>query len=129
MKFGVNEVNSDHKITSKKLPPLSGISDKVKRTTSNKVKSATENVKWASKERKRAEYELYNATNQKDVKYWEGVVERFKTKEMKYKEKIDILQPQIPKIPSVSTPHEDNKAMLSLGLGAVIGFGIIYFKR
>ena len=135
MKFGVNDVNSV-KITSKKLPPLSGISDKVKRTlatTSNKVKPATENVEWASKERKRAEYELYNATNQKDVKYWEGVVKRFKTKEMKYKEKIDIpkipSQPQIPKIPSVSTPHEDNKAMLSLGLGAVIGFGIIYFKR
>ena len=83
MKFGVNDVNSV-KITSKKLPPLSGISDKVKRTTSNKVKSAT---------------------------------------------KIDIPKIPSPKIPSVSTQHEDNKAMLSLGLGAVIGFGIIYFKR
>jgi hypothetical protein len=78
MKFGVNEVNSD-KITSKKLPPLSEISDKVNRI--NKTPSSN-------------------------------------------KEKQGAPQPQV-----VSTSHEDNKAMLALGLGTVVGLGVFYFKR
>ena len=54
-------------------------------TTSSRVKSATVNVEWVSREREKAEGELKDATDEQDIKYWEGEVERFKTQEILYK--------------------------------------------
>ena len=64
-------------------------------TTSSRVKSATVNVEWASREREKAEGELKDATDEQDIKYWEGEVERFKIQETFYKADRDTLQREL----------------------------------